>query len=643
MMAKKIIIVCMLMLHALVPGAVAALDLQQQRELFLRTEDYLNRKQLGLVEVNMPRLRDYPLYAYLQYRLLQDKLPLQSDIEAFLNEYADTYYADNLRQKWLRHLAENKQWAVFLQQYRPTNDTASQCLWRQAQYSTGASVQALEAAKELWTVGHSQPRECDALFDILQNSGALSDETKWRRFELALQDGNIGVANYTKRLLNVAQQPVADLWLQVHKRPALIDDQELPGKPYPNVGNIFAHGVERMAENDLEMALIIWEQRRQRFVIDMQYADRVEKKFGMQLVRRKDARAYEHLNRIVSDADATVREWRVRSALLEQNWQHVDAALQRLTTEEKTAPQWQYWSGRMLTETGKMQQASSVFQQLAQDRSFYGFLAADYAGQTYQLADRPAPVAQNDIDALHARRAFRIVEELRLLGRDDDAYRQWWFAVGQLDQQHKLRAAKLAQQWNWHSVAVFTLARADYWDDIDLRFPTPFTEQIKHYAAVQGLEPAVVYGLVRQESVFDSHARSPAGALGLMQLMPTTAQLMARKLKDGSHAAGNLFDPDVNLKYGTFYFKQLLDRFDGHVALAAAGYNAGPQRAVQWRAGLRPVPADIWIETIPFKETRKYVSSVLMYSMIYQQRLGLGGTKLSDLMRDVWPSQAAEL
>lgn len=638
MMTKKIIIACILMLHAILPGSAAALDLQQQRELFLRTEDYLDRKQSDLAEVTMQRLRDYPLYAYLQYRLLQDKLSSQGDIEAFLNAYADTYYADALRQKWLHYLAGNQQWPAFLQHYRATGDTALQCLWRQAQYATGASAQVLDAAKALWTVGHSQPRECDALFDVLQNSGALTDEIKWRRFELALQNGNVGVANYSKRLMSPVQQSAADLWLQVHKRPALINDQAFSNNTPAGLGNIFAHGVECMAESDLETALAIWEQRRQGFVIETPYADRVEKKLGMQLARRKDVRAYEHLSRIVADSDALVREWRVRAALLEQDWQHVDAALQRLAAEERTAPQWQYWLGRMLTETGKTQQAAPVFEQLAQDRSFYGFLAADYTGKAYQLADRPAPVAQQDIDMLHARRAFRIVEELRWLGRNGDANRQWWFTVGQLDQPHKMQAAKLAQQWNWHSVAVFTLARADYWDDIDLRFPAPFTEQIKRYASLQGLEPAVVYGLVRQESVFDSQARSPAGALGLMQLMPSTAQLVAGKLDGRAQAAGNLFDPDVNLKYGTFYFKQLLSRFGGHVALAAAGYNAGPQRAVQWRPGFRPVPADIWIETIPFKETRKYVSSVLMYSMIYQQRLGLGGIKLSDLMREVSPS-----
>lgn len=634
-MAKKLLFAGILMLHAALPGATPALDLQQQRELFQHTETLLDRKQFALAEANLQRLQDYPLYAYLQYHLLQDRLWLQSAIEAFVKDYADTRYADALRRKWLRFLAENGQWSVFLQQYRETDDAALQCWWRQAQHAAGAAVQALEAARELWTVGHSQPRECDALFEALQNSGYLTDAVKWRRFELALHERNAGIAKYVMRLLSPPQQAVADLWLQVHQRPALIEDPATWNKPYPNVGAIFAHGVERLAENSLETALTVWEQRRRQFVIGAQYADRVEKKFGMSLARRKDSRAYEHFSRIVFADDPVVREWTVRAALLEQNWQHVDAALQRLSAAEKQAPQWQYWQGRALQETDRAPQAELVFKQLAQDRSFYGFLAADYTGQAYQLADRPAPVAQEDIDALHARRAFRIVEELRWLGRDNDAEKQWWFAVGQLDQRQKMQAAKLAQQWAWHSVAVFTLAKADYWDDLGLRFPALYSEQIKRYAFQQGLEPAIVYGLVRQESVFDTHARSSAGARGLMQLMPSTAQLVAGKLHDASPASHNLFNPDMNLKYGTAYYKQLLNRFEGHVALAAAGYNAGPQRVVQWRSGFRAVPADIWIETIPFKETRKYVSSVLTYSMIYQQRLGLGGLRLKDLLRDV--------
>lgn len=636
-MAKKCFLVGVLLMTSFLPAMAAALDLSQQRQLFQETEILLNRKHLQQVERNMARLRDYPLYAYLQYRLLQDKLWLQSEIEAFVKEYSDTHYTEKLRRDWLRYLAENQQWTVFMQQYRDSGDSALQCLWRQAQYATGAKDQALEAARELWAVGHSQPRECDVLFETLLRSPFMTDELKWERFELALQADNTGVANFIKRLLGGSRQPAADFWLQVHQRPQLIEDSSVWSKSYEELGTIFAHGVVRMADKDLETALAVWDQRQQQITVGQKHADRVEKKLAMSLARHKDSRAYEHFNRIVS-ADTEVREWTVRAALLEQNWEHVDAALQRLSPEEQRAPQWQYWLGRALQETGKPQQAAQVFAQLAQDRSFYGFLAAEYSGQNYGLNDQPPPVTASEIETLRARRAFRIVEELRWLGRDQEAVRQWWHAVRLLDKPQKVLAAKLAQQWAWHPLAVFTLARADYWDDMSLRFPAPYTEQIKRYADQQGLEPAIVYGLVRQESVFDPDARSAAGALGLMQIMPGTAQYIAGKLNDGRRPANSLYEPEVNLKYGTFYYKQLLDRFDGHVALAAAGYNAGPQRVVRWRAGYRPVPADIWIETIPFKETRKYVSSVLMYSIIYQQRLGLGGFKLKDLMRDVSPA-----
>jgi soluble lytic murein transglycosylase len=635
-MLKKLFMACVLAAGGLLPGATAALDLRQQRELFLETETLLARRQQAAAEANMELLRDYPLYAVLQYRRLQDALWLQDDIETFLQEFADSRYAELLREQWLRYLADNRQWALFLQHYRPSDDTALQCLWRQAQYETGAAVQALLAAVELWTDGRSQPKECDALFQALLNSPYLTEDLKWRRFELALQAKNTGVAIYTKRLLNALRQPAADFWLQVHQRPALIKEQSVWRKPYPELGAIFAHGVIRMAEDDLETALAIWDLRRQQFAVDREHEDRVEKTLGMALARRKDSRAYGRLSRI-SAPDATAREWTVRAALLEQNWQHVDAALQRLNAEEKPAPQWQYWLGRALQETGKAQQAAQVFKQLAQDRSFYGFLAADYAGQSYQFADRPVPASRGEIDALEARRAFRMVEEFRLLGRDSEAIKQWWYAVGQLDRQGKMLAAKLAQQWQWRNIAVFTLAKADYWDDLELRFPVLYRDEINRNAVRQGLEPAIMYGLVRQESVFDPYAHSSAGARGLMQIMPGTGQHIAAKLHERWGSAVNLFDPELNLKYGAFYYKQLLERFDGHVALAAAGYNAGPQRVARWRPDFRSVPADIWIETIPFKETRKYVSSVLTYSMIYQQRLGVGRFKLKDLLRDVLP------
>nr|WP_305910209.1 transglycosylase SLT domain-containing protein [Methylomarinum sp. Ch1-1]MDP4520939.1 transglycosylase SLT domain-containing protein [Methylomarinum sp. Ch1-1] len=201
-----------------------------------------------------------------------------------------------------------------------------------------------------------------------------------------------------------------------------------------------------------------------------------------------------------------------------------------------------------------------------------------------------------------------------------------------------LVAAKLAQHWQWDQVAIFTIAKAKYWDDVDLRFPVKYLDQVKVNARLHELDPAIVFGLIRRESAFNEKARSPVGARGLMQIMPRTGRQIARDLKEQWRSAQSLFNPEVNVKYGTYYYKKLLQQFNGHYALAAAAYNAGPHRVEGWLPDENAVAADIWIETIPFKETRAYVSAVLTYALIYQQRMQRNMLKIKDFMRDILPN-----
>jgi soluble lytic murein transglycosylase len=215
--------------------------------------------------------------------------------------------------------------------------------------------------------------------------------------------------------------------------------------------------------------------------------------------------------------------------------------------------------------------------------------------------------------------------------------RQWQFAIKKLSKAKLLVAAKLAQQWGLNQLAITTLVKADYWDDMALRFPINYLSEVRGSAEKHNLDSALIFGLMRQESMLDTNAESSAGARGLMQLMPQTARTIAQALHEPWQSDYDLFKPELNINYGGYYFRDLLNRFGGHIAVAGAAYNAGPNRAKKWLPTVKPVPADIWIETIPFKETRKYVATVLSYAMIYQQRLKKGSLKLKDLLKDVQP------
>jgi soluble lytic murein transglycosylase len=282
-------------------------------------------------------------------------------------------------------------------------------------------------------------------------------------------------------------------------------------------------------------------------------------------------------------------------------------------------------------------QGQSIYNRLSEDRSFYGFMAADAVNKSYSFTDRPVFLARNVLETLVQKTDFKVMQELTILNREAEAKRQWWFTIKKLPKEQLLIAAKLAQQWQWYQVAIITLVKADYWDDLALRFPLNYLSQVQNNAYLQNLDPAIIFGLIRQESMLDKNARSAVGARGLMQIMPETGQQIARTLNEPWQEESSLFNPDVNIRFGAFYYKQLLSRFDGHFALATAAYNAGPNRVVNWLPNDRSLPADVWIETIPFKETRKYVTSVLSYAIIYQQRIQRNALKITRLLLDVRP------
>ncbi|MCX7097927.1 MAG: transglycosylase SLT domain-containing protein [Methylococcales bacterium] len=609
--------------------------IDQQRQDFLLAEKLVELgDELGFLSLSA-NLADYPLYPYLQYQWLKNNLAQTDKVLAFLSSFKDTRYAELLRNKWLAYLADNGRWQDFVQNYQATGDTALECQFYWANFQLGKQQPALDAAKRLWLVGDTQPKECAPLLSALVLSPVMTPDLIWQRLDLALAKDNTYLAKYLQGLLDKPGQALAATWLQVHKKPDLIQDSQW-WVGDAQQGRIFAHGVDRLAKTNLDLAISIWDTRKPTLSIDQATVQKLERRLGLALARARDYRAYARLNKVL-EPDAEVREWKVRAALLALNWPQVATALAGLTQTEQQQPQWQYWQARALSETGHVQQGQSIFQQLSADRSYYGFMAADAVNKPYSVIDKPVFLPGNELAGLAQQTDFRVAQELSLLNREAEAKRQWWFSVKKLSKAQLLVAAKLAQQWQWQQVAIITLVKADYWDDLGLRFPVSYNPQVQANASLQGLDPAIIFGLMRQESMLDKEAQSAAGARGLMQLMPATGQQMASALNEPWQSDSLLFDPDLNIKYGSFYYKQLLARFDGHVALAAAAYNAGPYRVDKWLPVAKAMPADVWIETIPYKETRKYVSSVLSYAIIYQQRLQRNALKLAQLLTEVRP------
>ena len=399
--------------------------------------------------------------------------------------------------------------------------------------------------------------------------------------------------------------------------------------------SMFSHAIYRLARTDINQAVFLWDENKTKLTIDPDRADRLEKRLAMKLAYKSESGAYDRLGQL-NNADKKSKTIRIRLALFDQNWPRVITAIEDLSDEDQKLEKWQYWIARAYQETGKAIQADEILSKLAKERDFYGYLAADRLDRLYQLSDNPIEVTPQEIAAIRNHKEFQAAFEFMALDRERVAKLQWWHALRQLDKTDYPTAAKLAQQWQWDEVAIFTIAKVKQWDDIDLRFPLSYSDKIHENAVEQNLNPVILFGLVRRESAFNKNAHSPVGARGLMQIMPQTGKQIAKDLNERWTGKNDLFNPVKNLKYGSYYYQKLLNQFDGHYALALAAYNAGPSRVKKWLPD-ESIPADIWIETIPFRETRDYVTSVLVYAMIYQQRIDSNEFTMNDLTREVQP------
>ncbi|MCK9605717.1 MAG: transglycosylase SLT domain-containing protein [Methylomonas sp.] len=634
--ATCLLLLVNLQVFSLSAGADTERGLRAMRTTFLQAEQYIKQDRENDYFALADSLKTYPLYPYLQYQWLLKHLDDEKSVQAFLLANANSRYAPLLHHKWMVHLGQQQQWRSFINFYNNSNDTELQCYFAQAQYLNGEQQAALESAKQFWLSGKTLPAACDTLFDKLKLSFSLSAELTWQRFQAALKLNNTALAKQLLPLFGHQDRALAEQWLKLHNQPEQVKQTANWRRRYPQAGLLFAHAITRWLESDPQSALAVWDAQKHHFKIPTEISNDTEKRLGMALAFRRDKRAYAKLAKFAGN-DNSAQEWRVRAALNQQQWPQVLTAIAALNETARQEDKWQYWQARALAATGRQQQATSLFQTIASHRSFHAFLAAAYLQQDIQLNHQPVSVTEQEVETLKKSDEFQVIDELLAIDRKPEAVRQWWHAIADLDNHRMEVAAKLAQSWQWPSMSIFTLAKARHWDDMELRFPLWFNSQIQTNADRNQLDPALVFALIRQESAFDEFAGSPAGAIGLMQVMPKTAKQIAGELNQNWHNDFNLLNPDINIRYGSYYFKKVLDQFDGHFVLAAAAYNAGANRIKQWLPKNQSLPADIWIETIPYKETRGYVSSVLMYALIYQQRLNRNSLKTTELLQKINP------
>jgi len=338
-----------------------------------------------------------------------------------------------------------------------------------------------------------------------------------------------------------------------------------------------------------------------------------------------------------ADIGAAAGEWRVRAALWNGDFAQALAGIDALPPAVAAEPRWQYWRARAVAATAGAAAARPLYAKVARHRDFYGYLAADRLRRPYRLHARLTPIDRRILGRLAAEPGLIRARELYFCGMTERATREWRYALRDADARALVQAARLAAGWGWYARSIIALKQADDWDDLRLRYPRPYRRAVASASRMARVPSDWLFAVMRQESLYQSDALSPADARGLMQLEPRTAVAIARHWHLRRPTPAQLMNPPVALEFGAAYLRELLDRFDGQLALGLAAYNAGPAAVERWLPD-HPMPADVWIENIPYRETRVYVQHIVEHIVAFAWTRGARPPRLAHLLREVQPA-----
>ncbi len=618
--------------------AAPSTDRAAQRELFKSTLAAATKPETDAYRRSARQLREahYPLYPYIELARLRPQLGKVDTrtVEAFLDRYADSLPASDLRKAWLRELARRGDWTAFRTFYLASDDADLRCDALQARMAGGDKLDFARDLQTLWESPRDLPTACDRVIAAARAQGVLDDARIWARIDRGASDGKAGVVRDVAQQLTGAEAAAAQRLADTLDNPARQLSQARQWADTPRTRDAIAYGLARYARQDSAAAQTLWADLQTRFKWDEAQKNRVLHAIALYRATSYSADALARLKALpdAADDDAT-REWHVRMALADGDYAETLVALDRMSEAQRADARWRYLRARILGKLGRDAEAQPILAAVAREANFHGFLAADWLGQPYTIcADRLATDAHSEA-AIAQQADLERAFEFRALGMLHEARREWAFAMGKLDERQRRLAADYAYRQGWYDRAVFAFSADPQTQRLyEQRFPLGLPELMRSQAQDAGIDPAWAYGILRAESAWMSDARSSANAYGLMQLLPSVGKQVAKSLHMPFGGARDLFDPAYNVRLGTHYLAEMAQAYDGSPWLASAAYNAGQARVEHWIEDRGTLDPDFFVETIPFKETREYVARVMAFSVIYDWRLNGSALALSSRM-----------
>jgi soluble lytic murein transglycosylase len=609
---KIFLMACMLALSA--APSWAGVDLDALRKA-VQKQDIVALNGLQL------QFKGTALEMYPDYYALTAQIGMVSEqhIAAFLNRYADTFLANKLRNIWLKELARRQEWDSYRIEYaaltKPDNEQV--CNFIKAELAQN-EVRALFNQTALWFSAKAQPDACNAVFDAMFNAGILTEEHAWQRVRLALAIGRVDFAGQiaAKR---IAPAVATQIKLVAHSPHTQLAALPLATRMGQELAIFALNRIARINPNHAADWLMRYQQALPSTIAAVAWGQ-----IGWIAAQKLSPQALQWYKRSdIKRLTSQERSWMARMAIRQDEWQMVCQAIETMPKAERQLPIWQYWYARALQATEHIDKAKPIFNALMDDTGYYGLLAREELGNVLEAMPDAFTPSYAQIEKIKSHPGIQ--RALAFYPHPDwhkEATWEWNGAMQNLSDEALLTASALAYQIGWYDRAIYAAEKTRQTHNYSMRFPLPvsYKNDINQSALAQGIDPAWVYGLIRQESRFAPLARSTQGAAGLMQIMPATAKWIAGRIGIKGFDWRSVHYPLKNIQFGTYYLRYVLNLLEGNSVLATAGYNAGPNRPKQWLAN-RSLEGAKWVETIPFDETRDYVKKVLANAIHYGQQI----------------------
>ena len=619
-------------------------------DTLLEMQQAFKRGDKNRLSALLPQTRGHvlePLAAYWEMRARLDTAP-ESEIRGFLNAYAGSYYEDRLRNDWLLQLGKRRDWATFTAEYpryRMRDDKEVRC-YALATEAMNSKANVAEEALRHWYALREADDGCTYVAEHLHSGKQINGLDLWRKARIAMDANRPRAAQAAVDIEAPRQSEQVAL---IHADPARYLDKRIIAITR-NRKELAVLALIRLAAKDPDEAADLMN-RRWSIQLSQEERNWTWAVIGKQAALRLQDTAASHFAKVQKDSDLNdeLLGWKVRAALRQGQWRQVLTATQAMSAESMKDPTWVYWRARALMATAQdaaqRQEAQTLLRSIASVKGFYEQLALEELGQSITAPDRPSALTAQEKASAGTNPGLQRALYAIQIGLRPEGIREWNYSTnlhtpGGMNDRELLAAADLACQRQVWDRCINTSDRTKETIDFDQRFPMPLREIVVRRAGEIKLDPAFVYGLIRQESRFIMDARSHVGASGLMQVMPATAKWTAKKIGLTQFTPDQITDREVNVTIGTAYLKLVLDDFEGSMPMATAAYNAGPGRPRSWRNG--PVmEAAIWAENIPFNETRDYVKKVLSNTTNYAAILTRQPQSLKARLGSIGPRPSA--